>query len=52
MLIQRLQVTEYLAYNLITNYNSSTEIQSFIEKYDFYVFPVVNPDGEFEPRTV
>ena len=43
-------VTEYLAYNLLSNYGSSSEIKSFIDKYDFYFFPVVNPDGEYPVR--
>lgn len=38
-------VVEYFAYNLLTNYATSSEIKGFIDKYDFYVFPVVNPDG-------
>ncbi|TVY81002.1 Metallocarboxypeptidase A-like protein [Lachnellula suecica] len=38
-------VTEYFIYNLLTNYGSSTEIKGFVDKYDFYIFPVVNPDG-------
>jgi carboxypeptidase A4 len=36
---------EYMAYQLLTNYANSTEIKSYVEKYDFYIFPVVNPDG-------
>ncbi|KAK4460481.1 putative carboxypeptidase [Cladorrhinum samala] len=36
---------EFIAYNLITNYDTNAEIKSFIDKYDFYIFPVVNPDG-------
>ncbi|KAK3369660.1 hypothetical protein B0T24DRAFT_363200 [Lasiosphaeria ovina] len=38
-------VVEYLGYNLLTNYATSAEIKSFVDKYDFYIFPVVNPDG-------
>lgn len=34
-----------MAYQLLTNYGNSTEIKSYVEKYDFYIFPVVNPDG-------
>lgn len=41
-----LQVTEFMAYQLLTNYGNSTEIKSYVEKYDFYIFPVVNPDGK------
>ena len=39
------QVNEYIAYYLLTNYDSNTEVKSFVDKYDFYVFPIVNPDG-------
>lgn len=35
-------VTEYIMYNLLTGYGSD---QSYLDKYDFYIFPVVNPDG-------
>ncbi|KAK0667911.1 hypothetical protein QBC41DRAFT_227322 [Cercophora samala] len=38
-------VNEYLAFNLLTKYDTDAEIKSFVDKYDFYVFPVVNPDG-------
>jgi len=37
--------TEYFAYNLLSNYASSAEIKGFVDKYDYYIFPVVNPDG-------
>ncbi|KAK3331626.1 carboxypeptidase A2 [Cercophora scortea] len=42
---------EYMAYNLLTSYNSSTEIKGFVDKYDFYMFPVVNPDGFIYTQT-
>ncbi|KAM3072180.1 hypothetical protein ACMFMG_008636 [Clarireedia jacksonii] len=38
-------VTEYVAYNLLSNYATSSEIKGFVDKYDYYIFPVVNPDG-------
>ncbi|KAH8899090.1 zinc carboxypeptidase [Thozetella sp. PMI_491] len=38
-------VVEYFAYTLLSNYSSSTEIKGFVDKHDFYIFPVVNPDG-------
>jgi murein tripeptide amidase MpaA len=41
------KVVEYFAYTLLTGYASNTAIKSFVDKYDFYIFPVVNPDGEF-----
>ncbi|PQE19302.1 Zinc carboxypeptidase protein [Rutstroemia sp. NJR-2017a BVV2] len=39
------KVTEYVAYNLLSNYATSSEIKGFVDKYDYYIFPVVNPDG-------
>lgn len=36
---------EYVAYQLITKYDTDATIKSYVDKYDFYVFPVVNPDG-------
>ncbi|MCJ1240681.1 hypothetical protein MMC14_008685 [Varicellaria rhodocarpa] len=38
-------VTEYFAFNLLSNFASNTEIMGFVNKYDFYIFPIVNPDG-------
>lgn len=40
------QVNEYMAYQLLTNYNNSTDIKGFVDDYDFYIFPIVNPDGK------
>jgi murein tripeptide amidase MpaA len=34
-----------MAYYLLTNYDSNAEVKTFLDKYDFYVFPIVNPDG-------
>jgi murein tripeptide amidase MpaA len=44
-------VVEYMAYNLLTNYATNTEIKSFVDTYDFYIFPVVNPDGFIYSQT-
>ncbi|KAG8753833.1 hypothetical protein FRC11_007105 [Ceratobasidium sp. 423] len=38
-------VTEQIAYSLLSNYTTSSTIKSYVDKYDFYIFPVVNPDG-------
>jgi len=38
-------VSEYTAYSLLNNYANSTEVRGYVDKYDFYIFPVVNPDG-------
>jgi len=39
-------VTEFVAYSLLSNYANSTQIKGFVDKYDYYIFPVVNPDGK------
>lgn len=39
------KVNEYIAYYLLSNYDSNAEVKGFLDKYDFYVFPIVNPDG-------
>ncbi|KAF8464869.1 hypothetical protein BDZ91DRAFT_243674 [Kalaharituber pfeilii] len=38
-------VNQYFAYYLLTNYASNPQIKAYVDKYDFYIFPVVNPDG-------
>lgn len=40
-------VVEYYAYTLLTSTDATTK--GFLDKYDFYFFPVVNPDGKI-PR--
>jgi hypothetical protein len=35
-----------MAYTLLTQYNASVEMKALVDKYEFYIFPVVNPDGE------
>lgn len=41
------QVVEYAAYALLTNYSTDLDENSLLEKYDYYIFPIVNPDGKF-----
>jgi carboxypeptidase A4 len=36
-------VVEYAAYQLLTSTNATTA--GFKNTYDFYIFPIVNPDG-------
>ena len=36
---------EYLMYQFITGYNSNATIKSYVDKFDYYLFPIVNPDG-------
>ncbi|KAL9048055.1 MAG: hypothetical protein Q9206_006273 [Seirophora lacunosa] len=38
-------VTEYFAYSFLSGLASNAEIRNLLNKYDFYIFPVVNPDG-------
>ncbi|KAL8802515.1 MAG: hypothetical protein Q9182_003755 [Xanthomendoza sp. 2 TL-2023] len=38
-------VTEYFAYSFLSGFTSNADIQSLLNKYDYYIFPVVNPDG-------
>ena len=39
------QVVEYLTLQLIQGYGVDNLTTSFLDKYDFYIFPFVNPDG-------
>ncbi|KAF4506597.1 hypothetical protein G6O67_006665 [Ophiocordyceps sinensis] len=39
------KVVEYFAYSLLSGYEGDAEIRGFVDKYDFYLFPIVNPDG-------
>jgi hypothetical protein len=38
-------VNEFTIYSLLSNYANATDIKTAVDKYDFYIFPVVNPDG-------
>ncbi|KAK7970312.1 hypothetical protein PG988_009385 [Apiospora saccharicola] len=38
-------VVEYFAYQLVSGYGNNATIKGFLDSYDFYFFPVVNPDG-------
>ncbi|KAJ3537210.1 hypothetical protein NM208_g6407 [Fusarium decemcellulare] len=37
--------TEYMAYQLLTKYASDSAVKAVVDKFDFYIMPVVNPDG-------
>lgn len=40
------KVVEYLTYQLISGYNAGDNVtQAFIDSYDFFIIPFVNPDG-------
>jgi murein tripeptide amidase MpaA len=36
---------EYQIYQLLTTYNTDATTRSFLDSYDFYIMPIVNPDG-------
>jgi carboxypeptidase A4 len=36
---------EYLIYQLLTTYATDATTRSFLDSYDFYIMPIVNPDG-------
>ena len=36
---------EYLAYQLIAGYGKNKNVTTFLDDYDFYLLPIVNPDG-------
>ncbi|KAI0017583.1 zinc carboxypeptidase [Xylariomycetidae sp. FL0641] len=38
-------VVEYLTYQIILNYGNDTTVESTLNNYDFYILPIVNPDG-------
>lgn len=40
------EVTEYIAFTLLHKYSNDVEISRIMNSYDFYVYPIVNPDGE------
>ena len=37
--------TEYFAWQLLTKYASDANIKAVVDKFDFYIMPIVNPDG-------
>ncbi|KAK3989033.1 putative carboxypeptidase precursor [Cladorrhinum sp. PSN332] len=39
------KVVEYITYNLLTQYSTDTAVKAIRDAYDFYILPVVNPDG-------
>ncbi|KAI2633256.1 hypothetical protein GGS26DRAFT_75715 [Hypomontagnella submonticulosa] len=39
------KVVEYLLYQIVTGYGNDTTVKAALDNYDFYVLPVVNPDG-------
>lgn len=42
---------EYLTYQLVTGYGMDLNATAMLDTYDFYIFPIVNPDGELSRPT-
>lgn len=38
-------VVEYFTYQLTTGYDKDTNTTTLLDSYDFYILPIVNPDG-------
>ncbi|KAI0530295.1 hypothetical protein GGR58DRAFT_493838 [Xylaria digitata] len=43
---------EYILYQIVTGYKSDPLVQKVLNNYDFYVLPVVNPDGFVYSQTM
>ena len=37
--------TEYFAWQLLTKYAGNATVKALVDKFDYYIIPVVNPDG-------
>ncbi|KAF4976573.1 hypothetical protein FZEAL_6773 [Fusarium zealandicum] len=37
--------SEYMAYQLLTKYSTDAAVKAVVDKFDFYIMPAVNPDG-------
>lgn len=40
-------VVEYLTLQLLSGYGRDDEVTGLVDRYDYWIFPFVNPDGEF-----
>jgi murein tripeptide amidase MpaA len=40
------QVVEYLTYKLIEGYSQDATATKMLDSFDFFILPVVNPDGK------
>lgn len=43
-------VTEYIAHSLLRQYGVDADVKHALDSFDFYIFPVVNPDGTDFPH--
>lgn len=44
------KVVEYITYHLLTQYATDAAVRAIRDKFDFYILPVVNPDGVSAPN--
>ena len=35
-----------MAWQLLTLYSNTPAVRALVDKYDFYILPIVNPDGK------
>lgn len=40
------QTAEYQAWQLLTKYSTDATVKALVDKFDFYITPIVNPDGQ------
>lgn len=45
-------MNEYIAWQLVVGYGNDTSVKAYLDAYDFYIIPVVNPDGTLPPLLV
>ena len=41
-----IQVVEYAAYSLLVDQSLDSDMQEYLDDFDFYIFQIVNPDGK------
>lgn len=45
------QTTEYMAYQLLSKYATDPVVRAVVDKFDFYITPIANPDGNCAPSS-
>lgn len=40
-----MKTVEYMAWQLLTKYATDATVKALVDKFDFYIMPIVNPDG-------
>ena len=47
--LNAIQTVEYMAWQLLTKYATDSSVKALVDKFDFYIVPITNPDGMFPP---